>query len=70
MKTFLRIFLIMIAALITSCSNGACNTNTQTASVDLDSNNGGISNGESNVALTPTIVLQFSVPMDPSTVNA
>lgn len=70
MKTFLRIFLIMVAAIITSYSNGACNTNTQTASVDLDSNNGGISNGESNVALTPTIVLQFSVPMDPSTVNA
>lgn len=72
MKTFLRIFLIMIAAIITSCSNGTCNTNNPapTASVDLDSNNGGISNGESNVALTPTIVLQFSVPMDPSTVNA
>lgn len=78
MKKSLHLFIIMIAAILTACSNGACNTNSPiptptppaVPSVDLDSNNGGVSNGESNVSLTPSIVLQFSVPMDPSTINA
>ena len=59
--------MLTIAIIITSCGSGTCNN--PNIVIQLDNNSGGISNGESNTTLNPKIVLSFSVPMNPSTLN-
>lgn len=75
MKYLVRVFMmLMTSILIVACSNGSCMGGSQvipaTPDVTLDPNAGGIANGESDVALKPNIVLQFSTPMNPTTINS
>lgn len=62
------LFILLLCGLI-SCSNGTCNTTTILA-VELNPSDGGVYNGESNVSLTPLIVLSFSAPMNPASINS
>lgn len=60
-----------IAVILAACSGGNCPPdNNSTITISMDNNNGGITNGAVNVSRTPSIVLQFSVPMDPTTINS
>ncbi|MEN9946587.1 MAG: hypothetical protein RLZZ293_973, partial [Pseudomonadota bacterium] len=64
------IILIMSLGLF-SCSSG-CNTtsnNVANETVIMDSSDGGIADGATNVSLTPSIVLKFSKSMDPTSIN-
>ena len=63
---------IFLISIISSCANGSTQNkqNPTQIVVGLNSDNGGVTNGESNVSLYPMIVLSFSAPMNPATINA
>jgi len=70
---FIRLLsFVFLISIISSCANGSIQNKQNSAQiiVGLNSDNGGVSNGESNVSLYPMIVLSFSTPMNPATINA
>lgn len=72
-KLFHGLIICCLAIFFVGCSNGnSCATQSlsQKINVNLDPVNGSVTNGESNVSLMPIFVLKFSVPMNPSTINA
>lgn len=67
-----KIALGVVFLLISGCGgSGECNpSSTGNAIVQMDTANGGIANGSTNVSLTPMIVLEFSLRMNPVTINS
>ena len=68
------IVIFSIALIIVSCGGGAESSNAHSTPITpltivLDSNSGGISDGESNVSLIPSIVLSFNQEMLPASIN-
>lgn len=68
------IVIFFIALIIVSCGGGAESSNAHSTPITpltivLDSNNGGISDGESNVSLIPSIILSFNQEMLPASIN-
>ncbi len=73
MKQYMKRFLVVFfAALIINCggNNGSSDRATSPEEVSMDTSNGGIANGATNVSRTPSIVLSFNTPMNPSTINS
>ncbi len=57
-------------AILSSCGgSSSSNITNNSANVEFNPSDGGVANGESNVSLTPEIVLQFSEAMNPVTLN-
>lgn len=68
MKKLLFTVIAFIVAISTVSCSGVCSPTTG-VSVNLSSNNGGVTENQINVNLQPLFELQFSVPMDPATIN-
>ncbi|AUR51878.1 Ig-like domain-containing protein [Aquella oligotrophica] len=66
----------LLSFFVVSCSGTTTSTATcescmvNQATVSLDSSSGGVSNGETDVSLTPLVVLKYSQPMNPQTVSS
>lgn len=64
------IMLILSIAILNGCNGANSNaSNNSDPTVMLDTANGSISNGATNVSITPSIVLKFSEAMDLATIN-
>lgn len=66
---------ISCAIAIISCSSGGSSSAppveppSNNVNIMLDASDGGLSNGENNVSQTPMIVVSFSQPMEPDSIN-
>ncbi len=72
-KILLFLWFGVILTMLSACGQGGqCSSQNNTnisPTVMFDSTNGGVANGESNVSMTPSIVLAFNTPMQPETIN-
>jgi len=70
-KVFLACIMLMFTAIFLSgCSGAGDSASSEKAVATLDTSNGGIADGATNVSKTPTIVLKFDTPIDPATMNS
>jgi N-acetylneuraminic acid mutarotase len=71
MKKFLMFICILCSIAILSSCGGSSSSNitNNSANVEFNPSDGGVANGESDVSLTPEIILQFPEAMNPVTLN-
>lgn len=71
-KKLMNFFGICFALVLTACGGSSSSTDSSSNTdslVSMDIGDGGVSDGETGVSLTPSIVLSFAVPVDPNTVG-
>jgi len=62
--------LLLVTTLFSGCSTGENSSNSNsTLTVMLDTTNGNVADGATNVSRTPSVVLKFSEAMDVTTIN-